>query len=188
MEVWGHLVEKDQDRPVAREELEPVPFVGGLGSALPETPEPFRFPQLHGDLAPEEVVWAVAAVEGGHSGRVEFVDVGDLWAIAATQLGVTREEAEADQKVGFTATHGLLEMEGGLGRGPGQPREPLGDQVPHALGDVGPLEKSASVALQIDQLVKLLNLVAQPDLQSVGLKLAGVLDRFYHVLSFSCCL
>ena len=66
-----------------------------------------------------------------------------------------------------------------LGRSARQPGDALADEVLHALGDVGLLEERRAVALGGDQLVELLDLVAELDRQRIGLKLAGVADGFH---------
>jgi hypothetical protein len=47
------------------------------------------------------------------------------------------------------------------------------------LGDGGPSEKRGAVAFGVDDLVELLDLVAEFDGQRVGLKLTGVADGFH---------
>ena len=69
VEVRRHLVEQDEDGLVALEELEPVLLVRRLGTAGPERLELIALAKLVGDLAPEEVVRVVAAVERRDVGR-----------------------------------------------------------------------------------------------------------------------
>ena len=71
VEVRRHLVEQDQDWIVALEELEPVLLVRRLGTAGPERLELIALAELVGDLAPEEVIRVVPAVERRDIGRVE---------------------------------------------------------------------------------------------------------------------
>ena len=71
VEVGRHLVEQDEDRLVALEQLEPVLLVRRLRPAGPERLELIALAELVGDLAPEEVVGVVAAVEGGDAARCE---------------------------------------------------------------------------------------------------------------------
>ena len=59
------------------------------------------------------------------------------------QLGVLRQQAEADEQVGLAAAHGLLEVKDALGRSAGESGHALADEVLHALGDVGLLEELA---------------------------------------------
>ena len=89
------------------------------------------------------------------------------------------EQAEADEQVGLAAAHRLLEVEDRLGRGSGQPGDALADQVLHALRDVRLLEEGSAVAFGGDQLVELLDLIAELDRERVRLKLAGVADGFH---------
>ena len=69
-------------------------------------------------------------------------------AVCLAQFGMLGEQAEADEQVGLAAAHGLLEVEDGLGRRARQPGDALGDQVLHALGDVGLLEEGRAIRLR----------------------------------------
>src|SRR5216684_5504595 len=93
------------------------------------------------------------------------------------------EQTKPDEEVGFAATHGLLEVEHGLRRSAGETRDALADQVLHALGDVSFLEESGSIALGCDQLIELLDLVAELDGQRIGLKLTRVADGFHSMVT-----
>jgi hypothetical protein len=93
------------------------------------------------------------------------------------------EQAEADEQVGLTASHGLLEVENGLRRRSGQTCDTLADQVLHSLGDVRLLEEDGAFSLCRDQLIKLLDLVAELDGQRIRLKLAGVADGFHSLVT-----
>ena len=88
-------------------------------------------------------------------------------------------KAEADEQVGLAAAHRLLEVEDGLRRSAREPRDALGDEVLHALRDVRLLEEGRAVALGGDQLVELLDLVAELDRQRIGLELAGIANGFH---------
>ena len=70
VEVRRHLIEQNENRLIAIEELEPVLLIRGLGAACPERLELVALAELIGDLAPEEVVWIVAAVEGSDVWRL----------------------------------------------------------------------------------------------------------------------
>ena len=168
VEVRRHLIEQDEDGLVALEELQPVLFVRRLGTAGPERLELLAFAELVGDLAPEEVVGVVAAVEGGDVGRAERLGVGHATAVLLAQCGMLRKQAEADEQVGLAAAHRLLEVEDGLGRDASEPGDALADEVLHALGDVGLLEERRAVAFGSDQLVELLDLVAELDDSALG--------------------
>ena len=89
------------------------------------------------------------------------------------------EQAEAHEQVRLAAAHRLLEVKDRLRRSTGQPSDALGDQVLHALGDVRLLEERRAIAFGRDQLVELLDLVAELDRQRVWLKLAGVADGLH---------
>ena len=73
------------------------------------------------------------------------------------------QETEADEQVRLAAAHGLLQVEHGLRRRAGEAGDPLADEILHALGDVGALEERRSITLAPDQLVELLDLVAELD-------------------------
>ncbi len=89
------------------------------------------------------------------------------------------EQAKADEKMGLAAAHRLLEVEDSLGRGPRQPSNALADEVLHALSNVSPLVEGRSIPFGGDQLVELLNLIAELDRESVVLKLACIADGFH---------
>ena len=63
VEVRRHLVQKDEDRLLALEQMQPVGLIGRLRSGGPELPEQFALAELVGDRAPEELLRGVAPVE-----------------------------------------------------------------------------------------------------------------------------
>ena len=132
---------------LALEQLEPVLFVWGLRAARPERLELIPFSKLIGDLAPEEVVGIVAAVESGDVGAPKGRGMGHPRAVCFSEAGVFGEQAEADEKMSFAAAHRLLEVEDSLGRGPRQPGNAFGDEVLHTLRNVRLLEEGRPVAL-----------------------------------------
>ena len=71
--------------------------------------------------------------------------------------------------MGLAATHGLLEVKDALGRNASKPGHALADEVLHALGDEGLLEELGAVAFRGDELIKLLDLVAELDRERIGL-------------------
>jgi len=125
---------------------------------------------LVGDFAPEEVVRAVAPVERRDVRALESVRVRHAPGIPRSQLRGLREEPESHQQVGLAATHSLLEMKDGLGRRSRESGDALADEVLHALGDVGLLKEGVTIAFSGDQLVELLNLVAELYGQRIRLK------------------
>ena len=179
VEVGRHLVEQDENGMLALEELEPVLFVRGLRAARPERFELIPFAELVGDLAPKEVVGIVAAVESSDVGAPKGRGMGHPRAVCFSEAGMFGEQAEADEKVGLAAAHRLLEVEDRLGRGPRQPGDALGDEVLHTLSDVRLLEEGRAIALGGDQLIELLDLIAELDRERIVLKLAGVADGFH---------
>ena len=163
MKIWRHLVEQDQDGLTAVEEIQPILFVGSFGSACPERSELFAFAELAGDIAPKEMIRVVASVERGGSrtpkrGRVERSP-----AVRFAKLRMFGEKAEADEKVGLATTHSLLQVEDGLRRRPGKAGNALTDEVLHALRDLRLIEELGAIAFGGDQLVELLDLVAELD-------------------------
>ena len=74
----------------------------------------------------------------------------------------------------LAASHGLLEMEHGLGRSTSKTRDPFAHQILHPLGDVSAFEERSTIALAFDQFVKPLDLVAECDRERIGLKFADV--------------
>src|SRR2546425_365664 len=116
------------------------------------------------------MIRVVASVERSGScapkrGRVERSP-----AICLTKLGVFGEKAEADKQVGLAAAHGLLQVKDGLRGCPGQARNAFAYEVLHALRDFGLFEELGAIALGGDQLVELLDLVAELDRKRVGLE------------------
>jgi hypothetical protein len=74
---------------------------------------------------------------------------------------VLGEKAEADEEVGLAAAHGLLQVKDGLRRCSGKARDAFTNEVLHALRGFGLLEELCAIAFGGDQLVELLDLVAQ---------------------------
>ena len=178
MEVGRHLVQQDQDGLVAVEEFEPILLVRCLGPAGPERLELLALAELIGDLAPEEMVRVVAAVEGRDVGGVEGIGVEHAAAVLLAQLGMLGEQAKPDQQVGLTAAHGLLEMEDGLRRGPASRAMPsvIRSCMPWVMWV---FSKKRCHRPQRDQLIELFDLVAELDRQGVRLEFAGVADGFH---------
>ena len=114
VEVRRHLVEEDQDRALTVEQLEPVLLVRRLRTRRLEVAECVALAELVGDLAPEEVVRAVAAVEGGDGGALERVDMLGARAVAISERRMFGQQADADEQVRLATSHGLLEVEHGL--------------------------------------------------------------------------
>jgi hypothetical protein len=92
---------------------------------------------------------------------------------------VLRQQAEADEQVRLATTHSLLKVKDALGRSASESGQSLADEVLHTLGDVRLLEELGAVAFRGDQLVKLLDLVAELDGQRSGLKLTGITDGLH---------
>ena len=179
MEVRRHLVEQDQDRSVAVEELDPVALAWRLGTGGPERRELLAFAELGGDLAPEEVLRAVSPVECCDVCRAEAAGCGDPACMRLPQLGVHREKPKADQQVGLAAAHCLLEVEDGLRRLACKPGQPERHQLLHPGGDRGPGEVGGPVALGVDQLIQLLDLVTDRNRLCVRLENAGITDGLH---------
>jgi hypothetical protein len=64
-----------------------------------------------------------------------------------------------------------------------KPGYALAEEILHALGDVGLLEELAAIAFRRDQLVKLLDLVAELDAERIGLQLAGISNGLHGRIS-----
>ena len=63
----------------------------------------------------------------------------------------------------LAAAHRLFEVKDRLRRSPSQASDTLGDQVLHALRDVGLLEERRTIAFCRDQFVELFDLVSELD-------------------------
>lgn len=180
VEVRRHLIEENKNRLVALEELEPVLLVRCLGTTRPESPKLIALVELIGDLAPEEVIGVVAAIECGNGSGFKCRRVSSSAAVCLAEPCGLSEEAEANEKVSLTAAHGLFEVEHGLCRSAGEAGDALADQVLHALGDVRLFEEGRAIPLGFDQLIEPLDLVAELDGQRVLLRAAGVTDGFHQ--------
>ena len=104
-------------------------------------------------------------------------------AVALAKVRVLGEQAEADEQMGLAAAHGLLEVKDGLRRGSRQARDALADEVLHALRDVRLLEERGAVAFGGDQLVELLDLVAELDRKRVAAGAGRHRGRFSSLFS-----
>ncbi len=182
MEVRGHLIEKDEDGLVTTEQADPGFFIRGLGSGSPEVLKEFRFPELLGYLTPEVVMRIVPAVESGDSGNIKGGHIGYFGTIGGTEGRMLCQQPESHEQVGFTAAHRLLQVEDCLARFPGKTSGPFGNKSSHPLRQVGALKEKVTIPLRSKQLVKLLNLVANPDIECVVLKFTGV-PYCFHGLS-----
>ncbi len=131
------------------------------------------------DLAPEEIVWIVAAVEGGGLSRSERLGIQHAAAILLAKPRIFGEEPEADEKVGLPAAHRLLQVKDGLRRDAGETSSSLADEVLHSLSDVSLFKKLCAVSFRIDQLIELFNLIAQLDREGVQLKFTSIANRFH---------
>jgi hypothetical protein len=178
VEVGRHLIEQDEDGLSAVKQRQPVLLIRSLGTIGLKRLELFALAELIGDCAPEAVVRVVAPTEGGDVGRVERLGVQAIAAMLQTQRRVLGQQTEADQQVRLPTAHGLLEMEDSLAGDPSQAGDAFSDQILHALGDVGLGEESVAIPLAMNQLIELLDLIAESDRQGVGLELTGVADGF----------
>jgi hypothetical protein len=137
---------------------------------------------LTGDFAPKEMVRVIASVERGGSSAPKSGLVERIPAVGLAKLRVFGEKPESDKEMGLAAAHGLLQVEYGLGRCPGEAGDALANEVLHALCDLSLFEKLGPVALFGDQLVELFDLIAELDRKRIGLQLASISDGF-HVCS-----
>lgn len=153
---------------VAFQQLEPRFFVRGLGSCGPIFLKHISLAQLLGNFAPKEVGGTVPAIEGSHPGRIKGKRIHVAAQIVFPEALVFCQQSETDEEVGFTTTHGLLQVENGLGGNPGQPGQVFGHEVLHPLSDEGFLEIGGPVSLGMDQFIKLLNSIGQFDREALG--------------------
>jgi hypothetical protein len=98
---------------------------------------------------------------------------------------VSGQETEADEQVRLPTAHRLLEMEDGLGGDSREAGDAFGDQILHALGDVRLLEEGFAIPLSVNQLIQLLDLIAESDLEGVGLELTGIAHGFHSTAVLS---
>src|ERR1035441_4807160 len=124
------------------------------------------------------MVRIVASVERGGSCAPKRGPIERAATVGFAKLGVFSEQAEADEKVGLAAAHGLLQVKDGLRGCPGEASDAFANEVLHALRDLGLLEELGAIAFGGDQLVELLDLVAELDRKRVGLEFASISDGF----------
>ena len=128
----------------AFEELEPVLFIRGLGTARPEGLELLTLAELIGDLAPKEMVWVVAAVEGSEFSRV----VNALaWSIPPQYVlrssGCLASRPKPTSRWVLPPPIACLRWKTACVESSSEPGDTLADEVLHALGDVRLLEELA---------------------------------------------
>lgn len=179
MEVGRHFVEEHQHRFATVKEPQPVLFVGRLRARVPEGFELVAAAKLVGDFTPEEMVGVVATVKRRNPGAGERLGVDIAATVPFAQGRMLREQSKADQQMGFTTTHRLLQMKDRLSRNTSESGHALADQILHALGNVGFLEVSTAISLRMDQFIELLDLVAEFDGKRIRLDLARVADGFH---------
>ena len=96
----------------------------------------------------------------------------DVWAVRTVLLAdlrVASQQAETNEQVGLATAHRLLEMENRLRGSAGQPGGALADEIEHAMGYECLGKERLTIALGDYQLVKLLDLIAQFDVERVRL-------------------
>jgi hypothetical protein len=142
---------------------------------------------LVGYFSPEELFWVVAAIEGSDAGACERQGGGHPCTVLLAERGVLSEQAEPDEQVGFAATHCLLEMKDRLRRCACQPGNTFADEVLHALRDKCFREEGRAIFLRANQLVELLDLIAEFDGERIVLKLAGVSYSFQSDVTLPTC-
>src|SRR5690349_6237923 len=82
----------------------------------------------------------------------------------------------------FSTAHGLLQVKYSLGGHPRETGDSFAKEVLHSLGYVRLLEKSGAIALGVNQIVQLLNLITKLNRQSVILNLTCVSYGFHNRL------
>ena len=112
------------------------------------------------------------------NGEVRFDLTYDILDEAGAVIGIFRQKPETDHEVGFTAAHGLLEVENGVVRLPGKAGDALLQQITHTAGDEGFGEILGDVGVP-DDFVQLLDLVGNADFKGFGLEGAGVADGLH---------
>jgi hypothetical protein len=147
VEIGRHLVKQDKDRLVSIEKLEPVFLVRGLGTAGPEGRKLICLAELIGDLSPEKMIGIIAAVESGDVSACKGYSLGHPTAVSFPKPRMFGKQSKANQEVGLATAHGLLQVKNRLGRRSGQPGKPFTDEILHALGDEGFLEKRLAFPL-----------------------------------------
>src|SRR5690606_3346420 len=117
VEVRRHLVEKNQDPLVASEKLDPILLIRCLRTRRPGRAELLTLAQLLSELAPEEGVRAVAAVEGRDRRSLGGAGMRNVRQVLRPQRRVLCQQTETDEQMGLAAAHRLLEVEHSLGGG-----------------------------------------------------------------------
>src|ERR1035441_5030432 len=97
------------------------------------------------------MVRIVASVERGGSCAPKRGPIERAATVGFAKLGVFSEQAEADEKVGLAAAHGLLQVKDGLRGCTGEASDAFANEVLHALRDLGLLEELGAIAFGGDQ-------------------------------------
>jgi hypothetical protein len=88
------------------------------------------------------MIGIISAVKRCDGCCLKSVGVRHAGTVLRSKRGMLRKETEANEQVRLAAPHRLLQMEDGLGGSPCKPCDALGDQVFHALSDMGFVEES----------------------------------------------
>ena len=127
LKIARQLVEQDQDGLVA-EHGDPFVDAGRLRTVAPERRHDVAAPELLGDVAPQQGVRVLVAVEDDDLGRAEVGAACELRHDLATQGGIGREQPKRDQAVRLAAAHRLRQIERAVLALAGQPLEAAPDQ------------------------------------------------------------
>lgn len=89
--------------------------------SLVELDERGRLAELVSDIAPQVFVAGDRAARDRHDlGRDRLEPRGDFFRNEYGEIGIGRQIAKSEHRMGFAATHGLLQFEHGLSRDTGQ--------------------------------------------------------------------
>ena len=118
--------------------------------------------------------------EGDHAHRAETGIRGvEAAHDLGPQVGMPGQQAEREEVVGLAAAHGLGQLEHALRRLPFQAPEPLGEQGPHAFGDVVLGEEFGRVDAAVHQIAEIEHGVAARGVERAGPRGTCLLDGLH---------
>ena len=116
------------------------------------------------------MIGVISTVESSNFRGLEGLAMKSAAAIFLAKRWMLCEQTKSDEQVRLSTTHSLLQMKHGLRRSTGEARDAFAKEILHSLGYMRLFEKRGPVTLRMNQIIELLNLIAEFDGQGGGLK------------------
>jgi hypothetical protein len=157
LEVAGQFVKENQHRLVA-EHGDPFVDSRRLRTAPPKRGHDVTTFKLFSDVAPQQRLRVLVAVENHDLGRAKVRAGRELRRYLTPQGGVGCEQPKSDQAMGLTSTHGLGQIEGAVVALTRKSVEPASNQEVQPCREVIAPEERASIDLSRGKIFNLGNL------------------------------